>query len=53
MGNNDIINIEDFDSSLLKIDKKLCKNIDIYVLHTSQLKNLMILTIFAVTILCI
>ena len=27
---NDIINIEDFDSKLLKIDKKLDKNTDIY-----------------------
>ena len=27
---NDIINIKDFDSSLLEIDKKLCTNIGIY-----------------------
>ena len=27
---DDIINIKDFDSSLLKIDKKSYKNIDIY-----------------------
>ena len=27
---NDMINIEGFDSSLLEIDKKSCKNIDIY-----------------------
>ena len=27
---NDIINIEEFDSNLLKIDKKLYKDIDIY-----------------------
>ena len=27
---NDMINIKDFDSSLLKIDKKSCKNISIY-----------------------
>ena len=27
---NDMINIEDFDSGLLKIDKKLYTNIDIY-----------------------
>ena len=27
---NDMINIEDFDSNLLKIDKKSYKNIDIY-----------------------
>ena len=29
---NDIINIDKFDSNLLKIDKKLCKDNDIY--HT-------------------
>ena len=27
---DDIINAEDFDPNLLKIEKKLCKNIDIY-----------------------
>ena len=27
---NDLINIKDFDSSLLKLDKKLFKNIAIY-----------------------
>ena len=27
---NDMINMEDFDPNLLKIDKKLHKNIDIY-----------------------
>ena len=27
---NDIINIKDFDSNLLKMDRKSCKNIDIY-----------------------
>ena len=27
---NDMINIKNFDSSLLKIEKKLYKNIDIY-----------------------
>ena len=27
---NDMINIEDFDSNFLKIDKKSYKNIDIY-----------------------
>ena len=27
---NDVINIEEFDSNLLKIDKKLYKDIDIY-----------------------
>ena len=28
--NNDIINIDEFDSNLLKIDKKSYKDIDIY-----------------------
>ena len=27
---NDVINVINFDSSLLKIDKNSCKNIDIY-----------------------
>ena len=27
---NDMINIEDFDSNLLKIDKKSYKNVDVY-----------------------
>ena len=30
---NDMINIKDFDSSLLKIDKKSYKNIDIYYIR--------------------
>ena len=45
---NDIINIKDFDSNLLKIDKKWYKNIDIYNIDTSQLKKLMIMKIFIV-----
>ena len=36
---NDIINIEEFNSNLLKIDKKSCKYIDIYYIGLSQLKN--------------
>ena len=32
----DMINIKNFDSSLLKIDKKSCKNIGIYYCDTSQ-----------------
>ena len=36
---NDIINIEDFDSNLLKIDKKLYKNIDIYYIGYVTIKS--------------
>ena len=32
---NDIINIEEFDSNLLKIDKKSHKYVDIYYIGTS------------------
>ena len=59
---NNIINIEEFDSNLLKIDQKLYKDIDIYknrpklvqrywywlywIYHNSQLKELVIMKIF-------
>ena len=36
---NDIINIEDFDSNLLKIDKKLYKNTDIYYIGYVIIKS--------------
>ena len=36
---NDIINIEDFDSNLLKIDKKSYKNIDIYYIVYIAIKS--------------
>ena len=36
---NDIINIEDFDSNLLKIDKKLYKNTDIYYIGYVTIKS--------------
>ena len=45
---NGIINIKDFDSNLLKTDKKWYKNIDIYNIDTSQLKKLMIMKTFIV-----
>ena len=45
---NDIINIEDFDASLLKIDKKSYKNIGIYNIGCITIKNLMIMKIFTV-----
>ena len=57
---NDIINIEEFDSNLLKVDKKSDKDIDIYqtliftILDTLQyITKLPILKMFIVKILCI
>ena len=37
---NDMINIKNFDSYLLKIDKKSYKNIDIYYIGYITMKNL-------------
>ena len=34
-----MINIEDFDSNLLKIDKKSCKNINIYYVGYITMKD--------------
>ena len=45
---NNIINIEDFDSNLLKIDKTSFKNIDIYYIGYITIKKLMIMNIFLV-----
>ena len=36
---NDKINIKDFDSNLLKIDKKSYKNVDIYYIGYIKIKN--------------
>ena len=36
---DDIINIKDFDSNLLKIDKKSYKNIDIYYIGYISMKD--------------
>ena len=36
---DDVINIEDFDPNLLKIDKKLYKNIDIYYIGYITMKD--------------
>ena len=44
---NDIIELENFDSDLLKIDKKLYKDINIYNLDILQLKKLVLVKIFA------
>ena len=48
---NDIIDIENFDGKLLKIDKKSYKDIDI--MNMSQRKKLVIVKILIVLILCI
>ena len=50
---DDMINIEVFDSNLLKIDKGRTKALVFTTLDTLQLKNLMIIKIFTVKILCI
>ena len=50
---NDIIDLENFDSSLLKLDKKSYKDIGIYNTRYTTLKKLVIVKIFTVLILCI
>ena len=45
---NDIINLENFDSSLLKIDKNHIKTLVFTTLDILQLKKLMIVNIFTV-----
>ena len=45
---NDMINIKKFDSNLLKIDKKLYKDIGIYNIGYITVKKLMIITVFLV-----
>ena len=50
---NDISNIEEFDSNLLKIDKKSYKDIDIYHIAYITIKKMMIVKMFTVQILCI
>ena len=42
----DMINIEEFDSNLLRIDKKSYKDIDISYVDTLKLKKMMIRKIF-------
>ena len=45
----DVIDLKDFDSNFVKIDKKSHKNIDIYTtLDTSLLKKLMNMRVFIV-----
>ena len=43
---NDLINIEFFDSNLLKIDKKSYKTLIYIILDASQVKRLIIMKIF-------
>ena len=50
---NDIINLENFKSNLLKIDKKSYKDIGIYNIGYITIKKLMIVKIITVWILCI
>ena len=50
---NDIAELENFDSSLLKIDKKSYKDIVFTILGILQFKKMLIVKIFTVWILCI
>ena len=50
---NDIIDIENFDAKLLKIDKKSYKDIDIFNTGYVTKKKLVIVKILIVLILCI
>ena len=50
---NDMINIKNFDSNLLKIEKKSYKNIDIYYIGYITIKKLMIMKISIVYMFCI
>ena len=50
---NDIIDLENFDLSLSKIDKKSYKDIVIYNIAYITIKKLVIIKIFVVWILCI
>ena len=49
---NDMINIKNFDSTLLRINKKSYKNIDIYYIGYITIKKSMIMKIFTALILC-
>ena len=50
---NDIINIQDFHSNLLRIDKNQYKGIGIYYIGYITIKKLVIVKILAVLIHCI
>ena len=48
-----MINIKNFDSNLLKIEKKSYKNIDIYYIGYITIKKLMIMKISIVYMFCV
>ena len=50
---NGIIELGNFDSSLLKIDKKSYKDIDIYNIGYITIKKMVIVKVFTAWILCI
>ena len=45
---NDMVNIEDFDSNLLKIDNKVYKKMGIYYIGYITIKKTMVMKIFIV-----
>ena len=50
---NDMINIKNFDSSLLKIDKKSYQNVGIHIIEYITKKKMMIIKVLIVYIHCI
>ena len=50
---NDIINIKDFHSNLLRTDKKQYKDIDVYYIGYITVKKMVIVNILTVLIHCI
>ena len=49
---NNQINLEDFDASLLKVDKKIYNETDIYCIGYVTVKKLLIATILTVSFSC-
>ena len=45
---NDMVNIEDFDPNLLKIDNKVYKNMGIYYIGYITVRKIMVIKIFIV-----
>ena len=50
---NDVINLKNFESNMLKVERNITKALIFIILDTLQLKKLMIVKIFTVGILCI
>ena len=50
---NDMINLKNFDSNLLKTDKKHYKGINIYYIGYITIKKFLVVKIFTLSILCI